>query len=76
MEEEMFTNYRSVDDRDVLKTDQNDDNNNNIIDDIRNQNVYEYNDIFDVAIIGAGFAGLSAALLLGRYLRPTVIFNG
>ncbi|PWU82289.1 MAG: thioredoxin reductase, partial [Candidatus Nitrosopolaris wilkensis] len=28
--------------------------------------------IFDVAIIGAGFAGLSAALVLGRYLRPAV----
>ncbi len=31
--------------------------------------------IFDVAIIGAGFAGLSAALVLGRYLRPAVIFD-
>jgi thioredoxin reductase len=31
---------------------------------------------FDVAIIGAGYAGLSAALLLGRYLVPTVIFDG
>ena len=62
-----------------MKTDQTEnDNNNNIIDDMRNQNAYEYDDdgIFDVAIIGAGFAGLSAALLLGRYLRPTVIFNG
>lgn len=35
-----------------------------------------HDDTFDVAIIGAGFAGLSAALLLGRYLRPTVIFDG
>ena len=34
------------------------------------------NNTFDVAIVGAGFAGLSAALLLGRYLRPTVIFDG
>lgn len=34
-----------------------------------------HDDTFDVAIIGAGFAGLSAALL-GRYLRPTVIFDG
>jgi len=33
-------------------------------------------DVFDVAIIGAGFAGLSAALVLGRYLRPVVIFDG
>lgn len=31
--------------------------------------------VFDVAIIGAGFAGLSAALVLGRYLRPAVIFD-
>jgi thioredoxin reductase len=30
---------------------------------------------FDVAIIGGGFAGLSAALLLGRYLRPVAIFD-
>jgi thioredoxin reductase len=30
----------------------------------------------DVAIVGAGFAGLSAALMLGRYLRTTVIFDG
>jgi thioredoxin reductase len=60
-----------------VKTDQSDDdNNNNIIDDMRNQNAHEYDNIFDVAIVGAGFAGLSAALLLGRYLRPTVIFNG
>lgn len=33
------------------------------------------NMIYDVAIIGGGFAGLSAALLLGRYLRPVVIFD-
>ena len=32
--------------------------------------------VTDVAIIGAGFAGLSAALMLGRYLRTTVIFDG
>ena len=31
--------------------------------------------VFDVAIVGAGFSGLSAALLLGRYLRQTVIFD-
>ena len=30
---------------------------------------------FDVAIIGGGFAGLSSALLLGRYIRPTVVFD-
>jgi thioredoxin reductase len=46
-------------------------NNQNIID----ENSEKYDDIFDVAIIGGGFAGLSAALLLGRYLRPTVIFD-
>lgn len=34
------------------------------------------NKIYDVAIIGGGFAGLSAALLLGRYLRPVAIFDG
>ncbi|MGB8937771.1 MAG: hypothetical protein WCC17_21990, partial [Candidatus Nitrosopolaris sp.] len=34
------------------------------------------NNIYDVAIVGAGFAGLSAALLLGRYLRPVAIFDG
>src|ERR687889_1552584 len=66
---------RSLDNNNIVKTDQHD-NNNNIIDDMRTHNAYEYDDIFDVAIIGAGFAGLSAALLLGRYLRPTVIFNG
>lgn len=31
--------------------------------------------VTDVAIIGAGFAGLSAALMLGRYLRTAVIFD-
>lgn len=30
---------------------------------------------FDVAVIGAGFAGLSAALVLGRYLLPTIVFE-
>ncbi len=34
-----------------------------------------FDDVFDVAIIGGGYAGLSAALLLGRYLRPTIIFD-
>src|ERR671915_429305 len=66
---------RSLANNNIVKTDQHD-NNNNIIDDMRNHNPDEYDKIFDVAIIGAGFAGLSAALLLGRYLRPTVIFNG
>jgi L-2-hydroxyglutarate oxidase LhgO len=31
--------------------------------------------IFDVAIVGAGFTGLSAALVLGRYLCPTLAVN-
>ncbi len=50
---------------------------NNLIDDKLNKdndrNIYD--DIFDVAIIGGGYAGLSAALLLGRYLRTTIIFD-
>src|SRR3954453_4267545 len=56
----------------TIKVNQTKENNENIIDD---NNEYIYNDIFDVAIIGGGFAGLSAALLLGRYLRPTIIFD-
>ncbi len=32
--------------------------------------------LFDVAIIGAGYAGLSSALLLGRYLVSAVVFDG
>ncbi|AFU59545.1 putative thioredoxin reductase [Candidatus Nitrososphaera gargensis Ga9.2] len=32
--------------------------------------------LFDVAIIGAGYAGLSAALLFGRYLVSAVVFDG
>jgi thioredoxin reductase len=31
---------------------------------------------FDVAIIGGGYAGLSCALVLGRHLVQTVIFDG
>ncbi len=50
---------------------------NNLIDDkINEDNIKNsYDDIFDVAIIGGGYAGLSAALLLGRYLRTTIIFD-
>ena len=48
--------------------------NNNVIDDKRKDN-YEDEKVFDIAIVGAGFAGLSAALLLGRYLRHTIIFD-
>jgi thioredoxin reductase len=32
--------------------------------------------VVDAAIIGAGFAGLSSALLLGRYLVTVVMFDG
>jgi thioredoxin reductase len=50
---------------------------NILVDKRRKENSNEdHRHIFDVAIIGAGFAGLSAALLLGRYLLPTVIFDG
>ena len=40
-----------------------------------NENNANAEQVFDIAIIGGGFAGLSAALLLGRYIRPTVIFD-
>lgn len=51
---------------------------NNIIDDAgkeKNKKDNRQQKVFDIAIIGAGCAGLSAALLLGRYIRPTVIFD-
>lgn len=58
-------------------------NNNNIIDRTigresgksRSYNDVSKKDVFDVGIIGGGFGGLSAALLLGRYLRSVVIFD-
>lgn len=57
-----------------------DQGNSNIIDKTRQERqenqIEEQSTVFDVAIIGAGFSGLSSALLLGRYLRPTVIFDG
>jgi thioredoxin reductase len=61
----------------TLKINRNKEDKNNIIDDKRGEdnNLGNYEDIFDVAIIGGGFAGLSAALLLGRYLRPIIIFD-
>jgi thioredoxin reductase len=66
----------------TIKIEQNKEGNNNIIDDkrIRDSNNnhsmdISQDEIFDVAIIGGGFAGLSAALLLGRYLRSTIIFD-
>src|SRR5215218_5189524 len=61
----------------VIETGGDEKYNNNILDDKRNKdnNAKADNEIFDVAIIGGGFAGLSAALLLGRYLRPTIIFD-
>lgn len=33
-------------------------------------------DLYDAAIVGAGYAGLACALMLGRYLVPTVMFDG
>ncbi len=50
---------------------------NNLIDDKikEDDDKNSYDDIFDVAIIGGGYSGLSAALLLGRYLRTTIIFD-
>ena len=61
----------------VIETDRDGKDNNNILDDNRNKdnNAEADSDVFDVAIIGGGFAGLSAALLLGRYLRPTIVFD-
>jgi thioredoxin reductase len=57
-----------------------DQGNSNIIDETRQERqenqIEKQSVVFDVAIIGAGFSGLSAALLLGRYLRPTIIFDG
>jgi thioredoxin reductase len=49
-------------------------NSDNIIDE-PTQGQQGNQEVFDVAIIGGGFSGLSAALLLGRYLRQTVIFD-
>ena len=50
---------------------------NNLIDEKResDDSTTIYDPIFDVAIIGGGYSGLSAALLLGRYLRPTIVFD-
>lgn len=49
-------------------------NSDNIIDG-PTQGHQENHEVIDVAIIGGGFSGLSAALQLGRYLRQTVIFD-
>jgi thioredoxin reductase len=67
----------------TMKINQDKEDNNNIIDDkrikdsnnVNNNTSLPQDEIFDVAIIGGGFAGLSAALILGRYLRPTIIFD-
>ncbi|MEJ7642562.1 MAG: NAD(P)/FAD-dependent oxidoreductase [Candidatus Nitrosocosmicus sp.] len=61
----------------TIKTPSTKEGDNNLIDD-KNRNddgTSVYDNVFDVAIIGGGYAGLSAALLLGRYLRPTIIFD-
>jgi thioredoxin reductase len=62
---------------DTIKINPEKEGNSNIIDDKMNKedNGDTIEDIFDVAIIGGGYSGLSAALLLGRYLRPTIIFD-
>lgn len=62
---------------DTIKINPEKEGNSNIIDDKLNKedNGDTIEDIFDVAIIGGGYSGLSAALLLGRYLRPTIIFD-
>ncbi len=50
---------------------------NNLIDEKKEKDkgTSIYDNVFDVAIIGGGYAGLSAALLLGRYLRTAIIFD-
>lgn len=61
----------------TIKTPSTKEGTNNLIDEKREKDgsTSIYDHIFDVAIIGGGYAGLSAALLLGRYLRPTIIFD-
>jgi thioredoxin reductase len=60
-----------------IKVTQTKEGTNNLIDAKINEdnNANSSDNIFDVAIIGGGYAGLSAALLLGRYLRTTIIFD-
>src|SRR2546426_9870158 len=41
----------------------------------KNKRWSEDHEGFDVAIVGGGYAGLSAALLLGHYIIRTVIFD-
>lgn len=61
----------------TIKTPSTKESTNNLIDERRERDGSTSIDdpIFDVAIIGGGYAGLSAALLLGRYLRPTIVFD-
>jgi alkyl hydroperoxide reductase subunit AhpF len=61
----------------IINTPSTKEGNSNLIDEKKEKDndTIIYKDIFDVAIIGGGYAGMSAALLLGRYLRPTIIFD-
>lgn len=72
-----FNDYDFDSDSSKKSTLTNEQVNYNIIDETkqeRQENQIE-KEVFDVAILGAGFSGLSAVLLLGRYLRQTVIFD-
>ncbi len=61
----------------TIKTPSTKEGTNNLIDEKRekDRSTSIYDHVFDVAIIGGGYAGMSAALLLGRYLRSTIIFD-
>ena len=61
----------------IIKTPSTKEGNNNLIDEKKEKDngTSIYDDVFDVAIIGGGYADISAALLLGRYLRSTIIFD-